>query len=271
MKKIGLFDSGIGGFSILRDLLELNPGTSYYYIADEAFLPYGEKSEKFIRKRCESVVETLIEKEVDLIVVACNTATALGIQSLRERFCDIPFVGVEPYLNIVNQAEALSREGDSSSPKRLAALITPSTKVSPRFMKLKKRVDPNGEVSIFDCKNLANIVEELYSKGGGRKLEERLSLELRPLKGLGFTHVILGCTHYPLVQSFIEKELDCQCISPGPYVAKRVKHLLDETALKLKEGGVEAPEASTFHFLSTKSGEWVLRKLSDFSLMKANI
>ena len=260
MKKVGLFDSGIGGFSILKDLMKLNPDMSFYYIADEAFLPYGEKSEEFIRERCKKVVEVLMEKKVDLVVVACNTATAFGIQSLRERFCDVPFVGVEPYLNIVNQ-------GEEPSSRRLAALITPSTKISPRFLKLKKRVDPEGEISIFDCKNLANIVEEFYSKGNSRELEKKLRLELGPLKGLGFTHVILGCTHYPLVQSFIEKELDCQCISPGPYVAKRVKHLLEGLTLEEKEPITENTENSTFQFLSTKSGAWALRKFSDFTLI----
>ena len=267
MKKIGLFDSGIGGFSILKDLMGLNPSLSFYYIADEAFLPYGEKSEEFIRKRCEKVVEVLIEKDVDLIVVACNTATALGIQSLRERFCGMPFVGVEPYLNIVNQGEVLSSGCKTLKPRRLAALITPSTKVSPRFVELKKRVDPKGEISIFDCKNLANIVEELYSRGNSRELERRLRLELGPLKGLGFTHVILGCTHYPLVQSFIEKELGCQCISPGPYVAKRVEHLLDGVTLKKSGSCVARSGNSTFQFLSTKSGAWDLRKFSDFTLL----
>ena len=267
MKKIGLFDSGIGGFSILKDLMGLNPGLSFYYIADEAFLPYGEKSEEFIRKRCEEVVEALIEKKVDLIVVACNTATALGIQSLRERFSNMPFVGVEPYLNIVNQGEVLSCGEEALQPRRLAALITPSTKVSPRFVKLKKRVDPRGEISIFDCKNLANIVEELYANGNSPELESKLRLELVPLKGLGFTHVILGCTHYPLVQPFIENELGCQCISPGPYVANRVKHLLEQTTLK--EGGslVESGVKSTFQFLSTKSGAWDVRRFSDFTLL----
>ncbi len=267
MKKIGLFDSGIGGFSILKDLMKINPAVSFYYIADEAFLPYGEKSEEFVRKRCEKIVEVLMEKEVDLVVVACNTATALGIQSLRERFCGIPFVGVEPYLNIVNQVEAFSSGGKAPSPRRLAALITPSTKISPRFVKLKKRVDPKGEISIFDCKNLANIVEEFYSGGNSFELEEKLRLELRPLKDSGFTHVILGCTHYPLVQSFIEKELDCQCISPGPYVAKRVKYLIEGSTLKTSKPFAESTENSTFQFLSTKSGAWALRKFSDFTLI----
>lgn len=267
MKKIGLFDSGIGGFSILKDIMKLNPAVSFYYIADEAFLPYGEKSEEFIRARCEKIVEVLMEKEVDLVVVACNTATASGIQSLRSRFCEIPFVGVEPYLNIVNQVEAFSAEGDRFSSRRLAALITPSTKTSPRFMKLQKRVDPKGEVTIFDCKELANIVEEFYSKGNSLELERKLRLELKPLKGSGFTHVILGCTHYPLVQSYIEKELNCECISPGPYVAKRVQHLLEgPSSTKSKPLG-EKTENSTFQFLSTKSGAWDLRKFSDFTLI----
>ena len=229
MKKIGLFDSGIGGFSILRDLLKQDPGATYYYIADEAFLPYGEKSEAVVRERCKSVVETLVQQKVDLVVVACNTATALGIQSLRESF-DIPFVGVEPYLNIVNQEGAFPLEETVESPsKRIAALITSSTKVSPRFKELKNRVDPQGIISVFDCKDLANIVEHSCSEGWSFSLEKRLKKELKPYVGCGVTHVILGCTHYPLVQSFIEKELGCECVSPGPYAAKRVEYLLEKT------------------------------------------
>ena len=242
--KVGLFDSGIGGFSILRELLDFP--LELFYVADDAFSPYGKKPDELIEKRCHEVTSVLVDKGVDLVVVACNTATALGIQSLRESFPGIQFVGVEPYLNIVNQKN-LFEEG------RLAALITPSTKSSLRFKGLQERVDPSEQISVFGCPNLAGLIEKAYLEGMNPQVKKEIQKELAPIRKGSFSHVILGCTHYPLIQSFIEEELGCSCISPGPFVAKRVFDLLDKKTLVRST-------YDEFHFLSTEKGAWSLKK-----------
>ena len=254
MIKIGLFDSGIGGFSILRELLKLDFPFEPFYIADEAFSPYGRKPDALIEQRCREVTSVLVAKGVDLIVVACNTATAVGIRSLRKQYPDIPFVGVEPYLNIVNRKDLFEDQ-------RLAVLLTPLTEHSPKFKGLKKRLDPHEQISVLGCPHLADLIERAYVEGMGPALKNEMRKELAPLQEGSFSHVILGCTHYPLIESFIEEEFGCQCISPGPYVAKRVASLLDK-----KSQTKSLSSSENFHFLSTLKGKWSLKKKGDIPL-----
>jgi len=97
--KIGLFDSGIGGYTVLQELFRLMPQADFYYISDDANAPYGPKSDEFITERTIAISDTLLQQNVDLIVVACNTATAASIDALRAHNPNFKIVGVEPYLN----------------------------------------------------------------------------------------------------------------------------------------------------------------------------
>ena len=104
-QSIGIFDSGIGGFSILKQIHELAPDLNVYYIADSSFAPYGNKSKPEVVARSTYITEQLLEFDLDLIVVACNTATGIAIDELRENF-NIPFVGVEPFINALSIPDA---------------------------------------------------------------------------------------------------------------------------------------------------------------------
>jgi glutamate racemase len=251
---IGLFDSGIGGLSVLKELLNIYPEARYYYFSDDAFAPYGSKTDEFITKRAIVITEELKKQGADLIVVACNTATASSIDQLRAYYPNMTFVGVEPFLN------AYSKE---STPSKMAVLTTESTGKSERFKKLKERLDPKNQIDNFSLKNLAHLIEEFYYKSDSEKdfekhFDKQLKEELKPLVGKNFTHAILGCTHYPLVKDKIENFLNLKTLSPCLYVAQRVKEL----AFNVGVGDLEIDQY--FYFFSSNKPEWTKKSRENF-------
>ena len=247
---IGVFDSGIGGLSVLKELLSIFPEARFYYYSDDAHAPYGPKSDEFITERSLKITAELIDQGCELIVVACNTATAASIDALRAHYPQMSFVGVEPYLN------AYYKETEAG---KMAVLTTESTGKSERFKRLKERLDPNGFIDNYSLKNLARMVEEFYYNPGFEQVfDQQLIEELRPLQGKNYTHAILGCTHYPLVKHKIEKVLNLKTLSPCPYVAQRVKEL---TVMPGENPGVIELD---FYFFSSSKPGWIKKDRKDF-------
>ncbi|AUN98497.1 glutamate racemase [Bacteriovorax stolpii] len=248
--KIGVFDSGIGGFSVLNELLKAFPEAEYFYYSDDAHAPYGPKTDEYINQRTFVITDELISQGVEMIVVACNTATAVSIDALRAAYPQMPFVGVEPYLN------AYYKE---TGPSKMAVLTTVSAGKSERFKRLKERLDPKGFIDHYSLQNLARMVEELYKHPEYEgEFDKLLVSELEPLQGKQYTHAILGCTHYPLVRNKIEDVLKLKTLSPCPYVAQRVREL------SVKPGEVPGDISETFEFYSSSKPEWVKKNRSDF-------
>jgi len=230
--RIGIFDSGIGGFSILKEIQALMPFLEVYYYADTANAPYGPKSPDFVIERSHSIVKYLENHNVSLVVVACNTATAWAIDELRSKYSHIPFVGVEPYINILNQWPDLAKN------ERPALITTNLTGKSERFKALKLRLDPDSRIDHYCLPHLARIVEEDFfhemqlfqSKSGdipfASDLYNMVKSEVECLQGKKYKHLILGCTHYPLVKNSLEKILQLETISPCRAVAQRVESIL---------------------------------------------
>ena len=246
-KKIGLFDSGIGGFSVLDELFKLMPEASFYYISDDAHAPYGPKSDEYITERTFFITEELLAQGVELIVVACNTATASSIDQLREKFKDIPFVGVEPYLNAYYKMPV-------GFEKKMMVLTTESTGKSERFKRLKERLDPNAQIDHYGLKNLAQLIEKYYyNPESVYEFEAKFEEELSFLKAYHYSYAILGCTHYPLVRDRIEKLLNLKAISPCSHVAQRV---VDLTKQK-NEIDIKQEVPTFFHYLSTTNNLWI--------------
>lgn len=255
---IGVFDSGIGGFSVLGELIKAFPEARFFYYSDDAHAPYGPKSDEYITDRCFKITDELLSKGAQMIVVACNTATASSIDALRARYPQMTFVGVEPYLNAYYK-ESSPAQIPTQLPTKMAVLTTESTGKSERFKRLKERLDPNGHIDHYSLKNLARMIEQFYKDP---KIEEsfdkELALELAPLVGKNYTHAILGCTHYPLVKEKIEKILGLKTLSPCPYVAQRVRELSMHG---------EAPtqkSIDTFLFYSSSKPEWIEKDRNDF-------
>ena len=243
MTKIGFFDSGIGGLFILKTVAQEVPGLDLYYVSDDAFFPYGDKTEKEILDRSCFLTELLIKEGVEQIVVACNTATAVAIDILREKYPNISYIGVEPYVNIINK--------DGNKAHQTAVLVTPSTATSKRFINLKKRLDPKDLVDVVPLKNLAYLAEEIFYKGQLPELVNQVKKDLDPIKDL-YHHVILGCTHYLHIEKMIEDILKTKCISPASAIANRVRDKVEP------KSQIFSP---SFSFLSTKKNIWENRNI----------
>ncbi len=247
---IGVFDSGIGGFSVLSELIKAYPEARFFYYSDDAHAPYGPKSDEYITDRSFKITDELISKGAQMIVVACNTATASSIDALRSHYPQMTFVGVEPYLN------AYYKE---TTPSKMAVLTTESTGKSERFKRLKERLDPNGFIDSYSLKNLARMIEQFYKDPSIEKtFDQELVEELTPLMGKNYTHAILGCTHYPLVKEKIEKILSLKTLSPCPYIAQRVREL----SLHGEDPGQSSID--TFLFYSSSKPEWLEKSRKTF-------
>ena len=254
--KIGIFDSGIGGLSILLEIKKLIPEADFYYFADDHHSPYGTKSEEFIIERSLVVSQVFKDEGVDLIVVACNTATAVAIERLRENSL-IPIVGVEPYINILNQC------GDKSEAiKKSVVITTELTGKSLRFKNLKKRLDPGNQVEHVCTPNLANLVEKIYS-GELSVKDPKISSELNILSGKNYSHVILGCTHYPLIKNSIESITSLETISPCYFVAKRVGEVLQITSSDSSTPDKDSTDRPIFFQCSSRETSWSQERLDD--------
>ena len=188
---IGLFDSGVGGLTILRAVREAMPGEDLIYVADAAHVPYGQKSPEQIRERSLAVCGFLVEHKAKAIVVACNTATAAAIDALRARW-PIPFIGVEP---AVKPAVAATRSGV------VGVLATPATLASTRYRSLIERFAGSVRIVAQPCAGLAEHIER--GDLDGDRTEQLLRGFVEPLLADGADVIVLGCTHYPLVAHIV--------------------------------------------------------------------
>ncbi len=211
---IGVFDSGLGGISVLHAIRSLLPAESLIYIADSAHVPYGEKSPEFIVQRSLAISEFLLVQRVKAIVVACNTATAAAVSELRQRWPDVLFVGMEPAVKPAVQASQSGRVG---------VLATTGTLRSARFAALLERFASDVEVITQPCPGLVELIEagELQTD----TTRALLSSYVEPLLQAGCDTLILGCTHYPLLKPLLQRMVPeyVQLIDTGEAVARRLQ------------------------------------------------
>ena len=239
---IGFFDSGIGGLSILPHVMKEIPGAICYYIADDYFAPYGQKESEFVIQRSIFLTKTLLFFNVDLIVVACNTATAVAINQLRIHFPSIPFVGVEPYINILSKENFLKDD-------KIGVLSTTLTSKSERFKKLKEEKDHDNRIVSYASENLAMLVEECFKERKiGLNMRIRIEEEVAFLKKEKLNYLILGCTHYSLIKKSLENILNLTAISPCENVAKRVAGLIKAVSFSADVG-----PSKTFYFVQSSA------------------
>lgn len=223
---IGIFDSGVGGLSVFREIVRILPEEKYIYWSDNAHCPYGEKSRDYIIDRARAVTSFLIEQGADIIVVACNTATAAAISTLREEF-PVPFIGMEPAVKPAAQA---TRSGV------VGVLATAGT------LKATKYIDTRAKWA-HDVKIVEHIGQgfvELVEKGNvsGPEAESIVERSVRPLIEAGADTIVLGCTHYPFLADTIRKVagVPVTLIDPAPAVAKHLMEVMQENGLIRKDG-----------------------------------
>lgn len=223
---IGIFDSGLGGLSILRHVRAQLPHEHLLYVADTSFAPYGDKSEEVIGARSLAIARFLVGKQAKALVVACNTATISAVKLLRERFPDMPIVGVEPGLK---PAAGTSRTG------RIGVLATERTLAGAKFLQLRDQVSAaTGATFLLQpCRGLVDQIE----LGDAEATTQLLRHYVTPLLEQGADTLVLGCTHYPLVRASIEDVIDeagaqdITLVDTGDAVARQLVRLLDAAGL----------------------------------------
>lgn len=218
---IGLFDSGSGGLSVLREIVRLLPDEKYVYYSDNAHCPYGEKSPEYIRERCREIVRLLLDKGADIIVVACNTATAAAIQVLREEF-PVRFIGMEP---AVKPAALGTRTGV------VGVLATAGTLKGSKYLTTKG----NFEDGCTIVEHVGQGFVELVENGDleGEATEEVVRTSLQPLLDAGADTIVLGCTHYPFLLPVLRKLAGpgVRFIDPAPAVARHLIYVMVQERL----------------------------------------
>jgi glutamate racemase len=220
---IGVFDSGVGGLSVLRAVRRAFPEESLLYLADQAHVPYGPRPLEEVRGFAEGVTRHLLGRGAKLIVVACNAASAAALQPLRVTFPGVPFVGMEP---AVKPAAEHTRTGV------VGVLATPATFQGALYASVVERF-ANGVTVLADtCPGLVMQIEAGNLDGpAARAILEKA---LRPMLARGIDTVVLGCTHYPFVIPLIQEIAGpgVRVIDPAPAVARQVARLLDARGLR---------------------------------------
>ncbi|MGO8753913.1 MAG: glutamate racemase [Gallionellaceae bacterium] len=213
---IGVFDSGVGGLSVLRHIRELLPSERLIYVADSGHVPYGDKPASWIEQRSLALTRFLIEQGADAIVIACNTATAAASATLRSRF-SLPIVAMEP---AVKPAVAATRSGV------VGVLATIGTLESARFAALLERYAGEAKIVTQGCPGLVEQVE--LGDLNGARTRELIERYTAPLLARGADTLILGCTHYPFLAPHISKAVgpDIVLVDTGAAVARQLQRRL---------------------------------------------
>lgn len=253
-RPIGVFDSGVGGLTVLHELLVRLPHEDFLYLGDTARFPYGERRPEEIERFSAEIAEELLRRGAKLLVVACNSATSSALPSLNRRMMQTT-LGLD-VLGVVRpealRAVATTRSG------RIGLLATPTTVASRAYEAAVLAIDPHVTLHAVPCPGLAAIIQ------AGEQFDERAVEMVRevcvPLREAGVDTVILGCTHYPLIQPMLQRMLgpDVTLVSSGAALARQVEHALSTRDLRNPRAGegdyrfLCTGDAEAFHELGTR-------------------
>jgi glutamate racemase len=217
MGRVGVFDSGVGGLSVVREMLAQMPGQPLVYLADQAHAPYGQRSLEEIRDLSDGITRFLLGQSCSVIVVACNTASAAALHWLRRKFPDLPFVGMEP---------AVKPAAERTQTRHVGVMATPATFQGELFASLVDRFGKEVTVHTQVCPDLVPLVEagELETE----RARDAVLRYVKPLIEAGVDELVLGCTHYPFLRPLIEEMAgpDIEIIDPAPAVARQAARVL---------------------------------------------
>lgn len=228
---IGIFDSGVGGLSVFREIRKLLPEERYVYFSDNAHCPYGEKSKEYITDRARHITDFLLKQGADIIVVACNTATAAAIRTLRNEYT-VSFIGMEP---AVKPAAASTKTGT------IGVLATAGTLNAEKYRDTKGRHAEDITVVEHIGQGFVELVEN--GNTSGTEAEAVVMESIEPLLDAGADTIVLGCTHYPFLAGTIEKVIKglipdraVTIIDPAPAVARHIYEVMAAENTIKREG-----------------------------------
>ena len=226
---IGIFDSGVGGISVLRAIREQMPEESILYFGDQGHIPYGPRPMGQIRDFSETITRFLLERGAKIIVVACNTASAAALKYLRDKFPDIQFVGMEP---------AVKPAAEHTQTGKVGVLATPATFQGALYASVVERFANGVQLLQSTCPGLVQQIEQ--GNLDGKATRQILEDALLPMLEKNIDTVVLGCTHYPfiipLIQDIVGDPKRVRVIDPAPAVAKQVGRLLEARGMRNTSG-----------------------------------
>ncbi len=228
---IGIFDSGVGGLTVVKEIFNYLPDYQIIYFGDSARLPYGTRGARFVKKYSCKITDWLLRKNAKIIIIACNTASSLAADSLKKQFKGIPvFEMIDP---------AITGALIATKNKKIGIIGTRGTIKSGAYQKKFLKADPSVQIFAEACPLLVPLVEE--GMLGDKVTLEMLNKYLNPLKEKGIDTLVLGCTHYPLLKMVIESMLgdNIKVINPAEILAKEIKKYLEKNpkeAKKIKKG-----------------------------------
>lgn len=227
---IGVFDSGVGGLSVWREIARALPEESIVYLADQAHVPYGPRPLAEVSAFSEAITRHLLDRGCKAIVVACNTASAAALKDLRTRFPGVPILGMEP---AVKPAAALTRRGV------IGVMATPATFAGRLYQATVGRHAASIRVVSQTCPGLADLVES--GALTGPKVDDALRAYVKPILEAGADVIVLGCTHYPFVIDVIRRVAGegVQVIDPAPAIARHLGNVLVHHGLRRPSGAAE--------------------------------
>lgn len=193
-KPIGVFDSGVGGISVLKKCIEMLPFEDFVYFGDSINAPYGTKTVEQVKRLTFNAVNFLLAKEVKAVVIACNTATSASIDELREKYKDVPVIGMEP---------ALKPAVEVSSGKSIIIMATPMTLSEKKFSNLMQQHNKDVNIIPLPCAGLVELIES--GTIDGDEIQSYLKDKLKEFMNLDIASIVLGCTHYPFIKSELIK------------------------------------------------------------------
>jgi glutamate racemase len=227
---IGVFDSGVGGLSVIRSIRQVLPNQSIFFVADQVHVPYGPRKLEEVREFSVGITKFLIEQDCKLVVVACNTASAAALRQLRGQFPDLPFVGMEP---------AVKPAAEKTITGKVGVLATPATFQGALYASVVERFASGVQLFQATCPGL---VEEIEA-GRMQSLRTRQILEaaLTPMLREGIDTIVLGCTHFPFVIPLVEEiaGTSVRVIDPAPAVARQVQRLMAATEAAPDKNGAQ--------------------------------
>ena len=253
-RPIGIFDSGVGGLTVANAISLLLPNEAIFYIGDTARIPYGNKSKDDIEKFSLEMTKFLLDKDCKAIVIACNTASAYALEAVRNTYPDIPVIAMEP---AVKPAIEHSKTG------AIGVLATLGTLRSDRYSHLKNKFGQGIQILENPCLGLVDNIEA----GKWNDPETVLLLEtiLKPMMDAHVDHIVLGCTHYPIVIPLIANIMgnNVQLVNPAPAIAKQVYRQLAERNLLCVDANVKenSPKHTVWATGSTLSFNYLLKEL----------
>lgn len=253
---IGVFDSGMGGLSVWRELRKKLPNESLLFFGDGLRCPYGERSLEEIRQYADEAVDWMLKEGVKMVVVACNTATAAAIDYLREKYTEVPLVGLEP---AVKPAALSTKSG------KIAVMATAASFKGELYKQTSAKYGDRVEIIPVVGEGFVELVES--NQENTPEAYETVRRVMEPLIGKGIDKIVLGCTHYPFLMEQIDRVIggrDIEVIDSAPAVARHVANLLKKEGLQASENNLPTQR---FH---TLADECYLERLIEKSKLAEN-